>query len=486
MDELKAPELTKEDQLALCSAARDNLIIFSILAQRDYDPNWHHEAIARKLEAVQMGEIKRLMIFMPPRHGKSELVSVKFPGWFIGKSPDKSIIATSYNSDLANGFGAQTLDLVGSQEYQAIFGKKLKEDAKSKGHWMIDGGRGHYYSIGIGGAITGRGADVLLIDDPLKNREEADSIVIRNAIWNWYTSTAYTRLEKDGAIILVMTRWHKDDLAGRILASGHSGKWDVLDLPAIAMRDEKYRRVGEPLWPAKYGVRTLQDIRETIGEMDWSSLYQQQPILAENQEFKSEYFKYFEESDLSGKELEYYTTVDLAISKKESADFVAIITVGKERNSHNWYLVDVEQGRLDPLQVIDKLFSLQAQYRPVKFGIETVAYQEALIYFLNEEMKKRQTYLAIQEIKHSQTSKETRIRGLVPMYKTGVIYHRRSYLGLESELLNFPKGAHDDTIDALAMQMEVIKPTKREERRPAVRQAVNYLTGRPMYINNDD
>ena len=190
--------------------------------------------IAEKLEAVERGEIDRLMINMPPRHGKSELASRRFPAWFLGRHPNKSVIAASYNSDLAADFGRQVRNIVAAREYANLFETKLAEDSRAANRWNTDAG-GSYVAAGVGTAITGGGADILLIDDPVKDREEADSEIQRQKVWDWYTSTAYTRLAPGGRIIVIQTRWHEDDLSGRLLVEQAKGgdKWEILELPAI-------------------------------------------------------------------------------------------------------------------------------------------------------------------------------------------------------------------------------------------------------------
>ena len=196
--------------------ARKSLLDFCLYTNITYEIAPHHKLIAEKLEAVERGEIKRLMITMPPRHGKSELASRRFPSWYIGRNPDKQIIAASYNSDLANDFGREVRNIVGSPEFSNLFNTALSVDSKAANRWHTDKG-GMYVAAGVGTAITGRGADILLIDDPFKDRQEADSEITRQRVWDWYTSTAYTRLMPGGAVIVINTRWHDDDLSGRLL-----------------------------------------------------------------------------------------------------------------------------------------------------------------------------------------------------------------------------------------------------------------------------
>ena len=234
-----------EEQKIIVQAGRYSLADFSIITNSKYKPTWLHEEVENKLEAVEKGEIKRLMLFLPPRHGKSQLASINFPAWYLGRNPDKEIITASYSGDLAQDFGSKTRELIGGDtNYRYIFpGITLKEDEKAKAKWRTNKG-GSYTSVGVGGGATGKGAHCLIIDDPIKNQEEANSETYRNKVWNWYISTAYTRLEKNGAIIIILTRWHLDDLAGRLLKAQAEGgeRWEVVKFPAIATQDEKYRK----------------------------------------------------------------------------------------------------------------------------------------------------------------------------------------------------------------------------------------------------
>ena len=443
----------------LISSVKERFIPFCTLIQKGYRASWHHREIGRLLEGVDRGEIKRAIIMVPPRHGKSTLSTVLFPGWYLGRHPDKEVITVSYSSDLATDFGEKTRDLLKSPQYMRIFDTKIKADSESKQKWKTSEG-GSYTSVGLGGAITGRGADLLIIDDPIKNSEEALSELYRDKVWNYYTSTLYTRLEKDAAVILILTRWHQDDLAGRLVEQmeANGEKWEIIKYPAIAEEDEPNRKAGEALWPEKYDLTTLENIKSTIGIYDWNSLYQQTPITSETQDFKKEFFKYFEPSDVIGKPMQIYAMVDLAISQKSSADNTSIQVIGKPLQSPNIYHLDEYTGRFDPLQVIDILFQIKARYGSelVKVGIEGVAYQKALQYFIEEEQRRRGIYFTIEELKAT-GDKESRIRGLIPLYKAGVIFHRHSDTPLENELLVFPVGKHDDRIDALSYLTQVVK-----------------------------
>ncbi len=449
-----------EEQKKISQAGRYGLIDFSIITLPSYRPNWHHEILANKLEAVERGEIKRLMVMMPPRYGKSELISIRFPAWFLGRNPQKEIIATSYNADLSVEFGGKTRDVIADPVFGVIFpeGITLKEDEQAKGRWRTNKG-GSYTSAGIGGPITGRGSHILLIDDPIKNREEAESKLIRDKQWDWYRSTAYTRLEKDAAIILVLTRWHLDDLAGRLLEEEKEGgeKWEVVKFPAIAIADEQYRKQGEPLWPEKYSLTDLEQTKRTVGIYNWSSLYQQEALLSENQEFKPAFIKIRNRSEVEVLDTRKFLTIDTAYSQKTESDYCGVVKnyVDKE---NKWNL-SAFRVKLSPGELINLIFTLYKTDFYEKIGIEKTAYLAGLKPYLDEEQRKRNVFLPIVELEHKEVNKHTRIRGLLPRYESGSVFHLAGECDdLEEEMVAFPKGSLDDVLDACAYQLQLAEP----------------------------
>ena len=387
-----------------------------------------------------------------PTHN-SQQATIDFPAWYLGLHPEKEVITASYSGELAIKFGSETRDLLNSHQYKLIFPNvRLKEDEKSKGYWRTRQGGG-YFSAGIGGAITGRGANCLIIDDPIKNREEAESKVFRDNVWNWYRSTARTRLASNGAIIVILTRWHKDDLAGRLLAQ-EGQDWRVISFPAIATEDEKFRKKGEALWSGRYDLTELNKIKGTLGSYNFDALYQQTPISSESQEFKENWFKYRTIEYVDQLQTRNFLTIDTAMSEKTEADFTGICRnfVDRENNWNVW----ASRMKLDPRDLINLLFKLHEEDGFEKIGIEKTAYTWGLKPFLEDEQRKRNKFLPIIELSHHQTQKDTRIRGLIPRYENKTIYHVEGQCkDLEAELMDFPKGVHEDIADALAYQLQI-------------------------------
>ena len=445
----------------------ENKLIDRILASRKFlefikynQPwfkiSWHHEMVADALERVECGQLKRLMIFLPPRHSKSEMVSINFPPWVLGRDKDKSIIQASYSADLATEFGRQARNIVDSAEYGHIFSTTLAEDSQSKSTWSTNG-RGRYNALGVGGAATGKGADVLIIDDPIKNRKDADSFLVRENIFKWYQSTARTRLSPDGAVILCVTRWHDDDLPGRILSSPTGEEWEVISLPAIAIEDEEFRKKGEALWSSQFPIENLIKTKAEVGAYEWSALYQQNPVNAENQEFSSKDYRYIPEEAVRAKVTTCWITIDPAVKEKDNADYTGTV-VNRVDVDNRWYIKSSHK-RMNSAALITHVFDLWEKEKPDAIGIEETTYLDAVYPFLKLEMVKRNVFPVIYPLKHGGVNKHLRIRGLLPRYENGKIYHIEGECEvLEEEQMRFPKGKNDDVLDALAYQEHIAQP----------------------------
>jgi len=417
--------------------------------------------LSDELIKVARGETKHLMISMPPRHGKSELTSKYFTAWFLGHFPDKRVMLTSYEADFAASWGYKARNIL--DENGHLFGLKVSGASAARNRWDIEGHGGGMVTAGVGGPITGRGAHLLIIDDPVKNAEDANSKTMRDKAAEWYKSTAYTRLEPGGAVIIIQTRWHEDDLSGRLLKE-EPDKWKVINLPALAEENDPMgRTLGQPLSPHRYNIEALQEIKSTIGSYWFNSLYQQHPTPLEGAIFKAHHFKYWKPipdgCDLGDKKVALSTcrifqTCDPAASTKDTADYFVLATWALTKEN-DLILLNLLRTRLEgPDQV--NLFKQQYQkWSPAFQAVESVGLGKTLYQMLVREG------LPVRELKPDK-DKVTRALPAAARMESGCIYflHSAPWLGeFESELLSFPTGAHDDQVDVLsyAVQLAVQK-----------------------------
>lgn len=457
--------------------ARNHLIDFAIAVDPKYQDTWFHETLGVVLqdacEKVARGESVRIILECPPRHGKTDIATKKFPAWVLGKYPDWPVIVASYSGDLATEFGQATRDIVASPEYRKIFNTRLRADSKAKGKWKTDQGGG-YTAVGVGGAITGKGFKIGIIDDPFKNREEADSETIRESRWSWYKSTFYTRQEAASAIIVIMTRWHTDDLVGRLIKQQEEAeaerlqfydKWTRITFPAIATEDEAYRKKGEALWPEKFPIEDLRVKENSLGPYEWSSLYMASPITSENQEFKDSWFKKRKWEEVEILNTRKFATIDPGGKGLENDNTGVIRNYVDNQNNWNIKAMGVHFDSQEMLELIFRLHDEGFE----KIGIEETVYLKAVKPFYDDVCKKRNKFPNIVALKQPTAQKEVRIRGLIPRYSSGSIFHIEGQCkDLEDELIVFPKGAHDDVPDALAMQLEIAEPPIDERARLAM------------------
>ena len=441
--------------------ARNSLLSFTEYTLPSFESGEHHKKIADALEKVERGEIKRLMIFAPPRHTKSELASRRFPAWYLGKNPNRQIICTTYSHEFAADFGRDVRNIVASDEYKNLFETTLREDSKSANRWHTTQ-NGVYVSTGIGGALTGRGGNIILIDDPLKNRDEADSELIREKIWKWYTSTLYTRLMPGGSIILVLTRWHEDDLAGRLLEQEKQGgdKWEVINLRAI---ENEGTRNEKALWPQWYDLNALHAIKKAIGHRDWISLYQQEPKPIEGTLIKREWFKrhYHDETP---KRLNAYITTDFA-TDPNGGDFTEFGVWGIDEDFNVWAL-DWWYDQESPDVWIEKLLDLADEHKPLCVFGESGVIRRSIDPFLSKRMQKRRVFFRKEWITRTH-NKVTSLRGFQGLAASGKINIPLCDWGdrLINQLCEFPAAKYDDAVDvcsllgmALDDQHEAIAP----------------------------
>ena len=429
-----AAEIEATLALARTTEARRSLLAFTEFTNPLYSRAQHHEQIAAKLEAVERGEIDRLMIFMPPRHGKSELASKRFPAWCLGRKPTRQIIAASYNSDLANDFGRNVRNIVAEPEFGQVFPQVSLAPDSQAANRMNTNHAGAYVAAGVGTAVTGRGAHIALIDDPFKDREEADSERRRELVWDWYRSTLYTRLMPGGAIVLIQTRWHEDDLAGRLLEQERD-QWEVLELPAID-------KAGKALWPEWYDESTLLRIKNTIGPREWSALYQQQPQPDDGTFFKREWLKQWERKP----QLRYYGSSDYAVTDG-GGDYTVHRVWGIDE-AGDVYRVDGWRGQTASDEWIERKLDLIAKHKPLCWFGEGGVIQKAVEPMLKRRMRERNVHCRLEWLP-SVADKPTRARSFQAMAATGRV-HMEPGADL-SEYLVFPAGKHDDEVDVASL-----------------------------------
>lgn len=456
-----------EEKDLIIHQAQNNLIDFAIATDSNYQDTWFHEMLANILQAsmekVEKGEDVRIIITIPPRHGKTEISTKKFPAFALGHHPDWPVIVASYSGELATKFGESTRDIMQSAQYQSIFPTRLRADAKAKGYWKTNEG-GSYTAAGAGGAITGIGLKIGIIDDIFKNREEAESKTIRDSRWDWYRSTFYTRQEGATAIIILNTRWHTDDLVGRLLAeqkknelegAEHYDKWKIINFPAIATEDEEYRKKGEALWPEKFSVDKLKTTENTLGPYEFSALYQGNPITSANQEFKQEWIKRCPWSVVEAMSTRKFATIDPGGKELENDDTGITRNYVSEQNI--WYVKAIGV-HLDSTEIINLIFQLHDEGFE-KIGIEETVFLKAIKPFFELECRKRNKFPNVIPLKHGGRQKEVRIRGLIPRYSSGSIFHIDGECGeLENQMWLFPMGAKDDVLDSEAYQNDIAEP----------------------------
>lgn len=429
----------------------------------------HLDLITSKLQQVSEDTAKgiphRLIITLPPRHGKSEVVSKKFPAWHLGRNPEHEIVLSSYSADLAYDHSRIARNTLLS--HSELFGISIAKDSAAVGRWGLEGHRGGLFAAGVGGPITGRGMHIGIIDDPFKNAEEANSETIREKVWNWYTTTFYTRLAPGGSIIILMTRWHEDDLVGRLLEREKEDiqkgldiiSWEAINLPAIAEESDPLERLpGEALWSERFPIETLRETKRTLGSYWFDALYQQRPAPAEGNKFKRRWFRYFEEMDdyyilhtpegnvtIPKDKCWRFQTADTASSEKQSSDYT-VLTDWIVTPNNDLLVDDVFRDRIEvPEQ--EKVFQ-QRYYekKPLFQAIETKNTGIALKQYLIRKG------LPIKELK-ADVDKVSRAATIMVIYENGKVYHRKNSYWLEeweSELVTFPTGKYDDQVDTAA------------------------------------
>jgi predicted phage terminase large subunit-like protein len=414
----------------------------------------HHRVIADALERVENGTLKRLIICMAPRHTKSELSSHMFSSWCLGKKPDRKIIQCSNTSELATNFGRKVRDTVDSGEYQCVFPSvRLKADSKAAGRWNTDD-KGEYFAIGIKGRVTGRGADILIVDDPHDEQEAAmNDPTVYDKTYEYYTSGPRQRLQPNAAIVIVMTRWHKRDLVGRVIKSSieneGSDEWEIIEFPAIL---DEHTEDERPLWPSFWSIEELRAVRATISVAKWQSQYQQNPTSEEGAIIKRDWWRVWEKEDPPPVEF-IIQAWDTAFLKKETADFSACTDWGiwyDEDGRSNIILLDAMKGRWEFPELKTVAYDHWKKVQPDSFIVEAKASGIPLA----QELRRRG--IIVSEYTPSRgNDKIAKANSVSDIFSSGMVWYpeRRWAEEVIEECAEFPFGDHDDYVDTVTMAL---------------------------------
>ena len=424
------------------SAAHDDFLTFTKHVWPESIEGKHHKIIAEKFNRLAKGQVKRLIINMPPRHTKSEFASNLLPAWMVGRKPDLKIIQTTHTTELALRFGRKAKNLIDSPEYQQLFKTRLKEDSQAAGKWETEQG-GEYYAAGVGSAITGRGADLLIIDDPHSEQDALNVDALEKA-YEWYTSGPRQRLQPGGAIVVVMTRWSMKDLTGALLKSQKELKadqWEVVEFPAILPS-------GKPVWPGYWKLAELESVKASLSVGKWSAQWMQNPTSAEGSIIKREWWKVWDKNYIPPLQ-HIIQSYDTAFLKKETADYSAITTWGvfypDADSPANLLLLDAVKERLEFPELRKKAYEQFKYWNPETVIVEAKASGLPLTY----ELRK----MGIPVINFTPSrgnDKHARVNSVAPLFESGIIWAPEDKFAEEviEECAAFPYGDNDDLVDS--------------------------------------
>jgi len=441
--------LLEYDRVEKC---KESFIYFASHMWPGFISGKHHQIMANAFERVAKGELKRLIVNMPPRHTKSEFASYLLPAWFLGKFPEKKIIQTAHTAELAVGFGRKVRNLVSSEVFSRVFDTKLSSDSKAAGRWNTDAG-GDYFAIGVGGAVTGKGADLLIIDDPHSEQEaKQGNPAVYDNVYEWYTSGPRQRLQPGGSIIIVMTRWSKRDLTGQILKNSEKdgvNDWEVIEFPAILPS-------GTPLWPAFWKKEELEAIKAEIPVSKWEAQYQQNPTSEEGAIIKRDQWRIWESDNPP--QCDYIIqSWDTAFEKSNRADYSACTTWGifqhpdeKGNAKTNIICLDAFKQRMEFPELKQKAFEMYKEWEPDTLIVEKRASGAPLIYEL------RRMGILLEEYTPGKGSdKIARVNAVSDLFASGVVWcpDTRWADQLMEEIASFPNGDHDDLVDSTSQAL---------------------------------
>jgi predicted phage terminase large subunit-like protein len=419
----------------------------------------HHRALAKVLEKVERGHIPRLIVTLPPRHGKTELISRRFIPWLLGRDQYRNIIFATYNEPFSQDIGSDCRNIMQSTSFKQVFPKfRFRAGGLSREKLQShDGGMAAF--VGRGGSITGRGADVLIIDDPIKDAEEAQSPALRQKLWDWFTQVAMTRLmTKFACVVVVHTRWHEDDLIGRLTdptnpcySEMEAAKWKIINLPAIAIENDPLgRAVGEALWPDRFDLEFLNAAR-SLDAKGFSALYQQQPSPEDGDLFRSDWITTYERNQKPA-DLRIYAASDHAIGEDKTRNDATVMIIGGVDSYGDLYILDVWWEKAGADKQVDAMLRLAKQYKPMLWFAERGHITKSIAPFLRKRMQEEQNYFSIEEVTPvaNKVQRAQSIMGRMSMKKVKFPKHAPWLMAARDELLKFPNARHDDFVDALA------------------------------------
>ena len=428
--------------------AQHDFMSFTKAVWPEFIEGAHHRVIAQKFNDLADKKINRLIINMPPRHTKSEFASYLLPAWMVGKNPKLKIIQATHTGELAIRFGRKAKNLIDSEEYSKIFETRLQEDSQAAGRWETAQG-GEYFAAGVGGAITGRGADLLIIDDPHSEQDAMSANALENA-YEWYTSGPRQRLQPGGQIVLVMTRWSKKDLTGILLDNQKKVKgdqWDVVEFPAIM----DHGTTQEPVWPQYWNLKELESVKATLPVGKWNAQWMQNPTSEEGALIKREWWRKWEQEFLP--DVTYVIqSYDTAFLKKETADYSAITTWGifypEEGGKPNIILLDAIKDRFEFPELRREALEQYKYWQPDMVIVEQKASGTPLTHEL------RQMDIPVMTFTPSRgNDKHVRVNSCAPLFEAGLIWAPDEQYAEEviEECASFPYGDHDDLVDSMTM-----------------------------------
>ena len=424
------------------SAIKNDFMSFVKYVWPDFIEGSHHKIMGEKFNRVSQGKLKRVIINMAPRHTKSEFSSYLLPSWMIGKNPKLKIIQATHTTELAVRFGRKAKHLIDSEEYQKIFPTKLREDSKAAGRWETNEG-GEYFAAGVGGSITGRGADLLIIDDP-HSEQDALNVNALERTWEWYTSGPRQRLQPGGIIVVVMTRWNMKDLTGRLINAQKETKadqWEVIEFPAILPNKK-------PVWPEYWKLEELESVKASLAIGKWNAQYQQNPTAEEGSIIKREWWNLWEK-DLPPL-YHVIQSYDTAFLKKETADYSAITTWGvfypTEDSGPNLILLDVVKDRFEFPELRRVALDQYNYWKPESVIVEGKASGMPLTFEL-----RKQGIPVINYTPSRGNDKHARVNAVAPLFESGQIWATDDKFTEEviEECAAFPYGDHDDLVDSM-------------------------------------